>query len=235
MFPVDGISLEFNRRLPIVEYEPPLVEGFKAEYGEDPFQLDERDPRWLKYRSGVMTRFMGDVRRAMDEVAERTGRANRIGVSAVVTNSRYENLYYGLDMDAWVKKGLVDTLIPYSSNPDFNSNEPSWTDVRDAEYWVSLTRGTPTALALNIMPREMSGEEYRRRLSPLYEAGVEHFFFWDGAMTRAQFTGTSHVMRRLGHGDEVAAWTKAGEPGLDAPQTRLRKVGDWDLSYVMPG
>ena len=140
-FPVDGISLQFNRRLPVVEYEPPLVEGFKAEYGEDPFQLDERDPRWLQYRSGIMTRFMSDVRRAMDEVADQTGRATRIGVSAIVTNSRDENLYNGLDTDSWVSKGLVDTLIPYSSNPDFNSNDPSWTDMADAEYWISLTRG----------------------------------------------------------------------------------------------
>ena len=234
-FPVDGISLQFNRRLPVVEYEPSLVAGFKAEYGQDPFELDERDARWLQYRSGVMTRFMRDVRKAMDDVGEETGRANRLGVSAVVTNSRDENLYYGLDMDTWVKEGLVDTLIPYSSNPNFNSNDPSWEDVRDAEYWVLLTKGTSTKLALNIMPRQMRPEEYRGRVAPLYDAGVEHFFFWDGAMGRSQSTGASHVMRRLGHKEEVAAWVKAGGANLDAPQMWLRKLGDWDFSYVSPG
>ena len=234
-FPVDGIALLFNRRLPVVDYEPPLVEGFKSEYGEDPRQIDERDPRWLQYRSRVMTQFMRQVREAMDQVAEETGRTSPIGVSTIVTNSRDENLYYGLDMDTWVKEGLVDTLIPYSSNPNFNSNDPSWEDVSDAEYWIALTKGTSTELALNIMPRQMSAEEYRRRLAPLYEAGVEHLYFWDGAMGRAHNTGASHVMRRLGHKEEVAAWVEAGEPGLAAPQMWLRKLGDWDFAYVSPG
>ena len=234
-FPVDGIALLFNRRLPVVDYEPPLVEGFKSEYGEDPRQIDERDPRWLQYRSRVMTQFMRQVRAAMEQVAEETGRSSPIGVSAIVTNSRDENLYYGLDMDTWVKEGLVDTLIPYSSNPNFNSNDPSWEDVRDAEYWIALTKGTSTEVALNIMPRQMSAEEYRRRLAPLYEAGVEHFYFWDGALGRAQNTGASHVMRRLGHKEEVAAWVEAGKPGLAAPQMWLRKLGDWDFAYVSPG
>jgi len=234
-FPVDGISLLFNRRLPVVDYEPPLVEGFKAEFGKDPRQIDEKDPRWLQYRSGIMTEFMRQVRAAMDEVAEDAGRDSRIGVSAMVTNTRDENLYYGLDMDTWVKEGLVDTLIPYSSNPNFNSNDPSWEDVGDAEYWVSLTKGTATELALNIMPRQMSAEEYRRRVAPLYEAGVEHFYFWDGAMGRAQNSGASHVMRRLGHKEEISDWVEAGEPSLAAPQMWLRRLGDWDFSYVSPG
>jgi secreted protein with Ig-like and vWFA domain len=107
--------------------------------------------------------------------------------------------------------------------------------VRDAEYWISLTKGTATTLALNIMPRQMSAEEYRRRVAPLYEAGVEHLFFWDGAMGRSQHTGASHVMRRLGHKEEVADWVKGDQPSLAAPRMWLRNLGDWDFSYVSPG
>ena len=46
-YDIDGICLLYNRRPPYVEYEPPLTDGFKAEYGEDPREIDERDQRWL--------------------------------------------------------------------------------------------------------------------------------------------------------------------------------------------
>ena len=230
-YPVDGICLAYNRRLPLVDYEPPLLEGFKAEYGEDPTQLDERDGRWIKYRAGVLTQFMREVRQAMDAAAQ----GKRIEVSAIVTSSEEENLFYGLDLKTWIDEKLVDTLIPYSSNPDFNSTVDSWTDPGDAEYFISLTKDTECKLALNIMPREMKAQAYRKRAASLYEAGVEYLFFWDSGLERAQRTGASHVMRRLGHRDEIAAWIEAGEPSLGIPTFHLRKLGGWDFTFVSPG
>ena len=41
--PVDGVCLLFNRRMPLVEYEPPVVEGFQQEYGLDPRELPADD------------------------------------------------------------------------------------------------------------------------------------------------------------------------------------------------
>ena len=234
-YPVDGISLQYNRRLPVIEYEPPLLEGFQAEYCEDPLTLDEKDPRWLKYRARVMTQFMREVREAMDEASETQGRKRPIEVSAIVTSSEDENLFYGLDLEAWVEEGLIDTLIPYSSNPNFNSNDDAWTDPKDAAFFVSLTKDTSCRLALNIMPRQLSGEAYRKRVAPLYEAGVEHFFFWDGGMERAEGTGAAHVMARLGHREEIEAWIEAGEPNLSVSSMDLHKLGGWDFKYVSPG
>ena len=42
--PVDGISLLYNRRLPILGYEKPLVDSFIARHGVDPRNLAENDP-----------------------------------------------------------------------------------------------------------------------------------------------------------------------------------------------
>ena len=233
--PVDGISLQFNRRLPVIEYEAPVVDSFRSMYDGDPFDLEARDGRWLAHRATFITEFLREVRVALDDVATAQGRVGRIGLSAIVTSSEEENLYYGLDLRAWVEQGLIDTLIPYSSNPDFNSNEPSWTDVRDAEFFIALTKGTETKLALNLMPRQMSGSEYRRRAATLFAAGVDHLFFWDGGLERAQSTGSSHVVRRLGHYDELQTWIDAGEPDVEASQMQLRTLDGWDFSYVSPG
>ena len=48
--PIDGVSIFYNRRPPLVGYEPPLVESFITDHGEDPRQLHDDDPRWLRYR-----------------------------------------------------------------------------------------------------------------------------------------------------------------------------------------
>ena len=44
-----------------------------------------------------------------------------------------------------------------------------------------------------------------------------------------------NALRRLGHRDEIEAWLQAGEPELGSPSLPLRKLGDWDFSYVTPG
>ena len=235
-FPIDGVVLLYNRRPPLVEYEPPLVEAFKAEHGEDPFVLDEMEPRWLSYRARVLTQFMREVREAMDAASEERGGGNRIEVSAIVNGTEEENVYRGMDLRAWVSEGLVDTLIPYTSAPNYNSFVESWPDARDLDFFIELTKGTPCKLAPNLMPRQMSGEDYMRKAARLYEAGIENFFFWDCSENRGGPDVESwSTMRRLGHREEVEAWVEHERPGLASPDMAVRKLGEWDMRYQTPG
>jgi uncharacterized lipoprotein YddW (UPF0748 family) len=236
-FPIDGICLLYNRRPPLVEYEPPLVDGFKAEYGEDPRQIDEDDPRWLKYRARILTQFMREVRAAMNEAGIKQGRGKRLEVSAIVMGSLGENLFHAMDLKAWVDEGLIDTIMPYSSFHDLESMSEAWNDPSDIAPFVSITKGTACKIAPNIMPRQLSPEAIRRRAAALYEAGVDHLFLWDADVLqpRSNSAGSWNVFKRLGHREEIAAWQEAGEPGLDTPITGIRNLGDWDMSYRTPG
>ena len=220
-----------------MEYEPPLVEGFKAEHGKDPRELDETDPRWLSYRATVLTQLHREVRDAMDAVAEERGLSRRIAVSAIVMSSEQENLANGMDLKAWVDEGLVDTIIPYTSVPGLSSTAEAWANASDVDYFVSLTKGTACKLAPNIMPRENTAEQFREKAAALYEAGVENLFFWDTDVLQPRLLDVRSwdALCRLGHRDEIEAWMRAGKPGLAAPTTTLRKLGDWDLSYMTPG
>jgi hypothetical protein len=238
-YPVDGICILYNRRPPIVEYEPPLVDGFKAEYGEDPRQLDPHDRRWLSYRAGVLTGFMREVRRAMDAASEERGGGKRIEVSVFVLRNEAENLFYGMDLKTWVDERLVDTLIPYSSQPNFDANTEStgeaWADVRDLDYFLSLARGSECKVAFNVMPRRMSPEAYRNKARALYDAGVENLFFWDtDAGNRADFGPSWDALRRLGHRDELDAWARNGSPSLARATMAVRRLGDFDVAYETP-
>lgn len=233
--PVDGICILYNRRPPLVDYEPPLVEGFMEAYGEDPRQLADDDPRWLGYRSMALTAFQRELREALDGLAREQGR-DRIAVSACVLN-REENFLNGLDLAAWVAEGLVDTLIPYTDLPGVDSMGMAWEDEEAVRYFVDLVEGTDCELALNIMPRHMPAEAFGRKAASLYAQGVENLFFWDsaGPSGRAHYGASWNGLRNLGHRKEIEAWLEDGAPGVRQVSTPLRKLGEYDLTYQTPG
>lgn len=227
-YDVDGICLLYNRRPPFLEYEPPMVEGFKAEYGDDPREIEDNDPRWLSYRSRTMTQFHREVREAMDDEARKQSR-RRIEISAIVSGRPEDNELHGLDLEAWIEEGLVDTLIPYTTAPNLDSQATAWSEARQVAPFVNLTKGTSCKLSVSILPRWQTPEDYRRAVKILYDAGVEDFFFWDCD------PGRSESFRRLGHKEDIEEWRQAGGPSLAPPTMKVRKLGDWDLSYLTLG
>ena len=229
-YPIDGVSPLYCRRPPLVEYEAPLVEGFKAEYGRDPRELDERDREWLQYRSGALTDFMRRLRRAMDEVGAQTGR--RLQVTAVVAKDEEENLYDGIDLRTWVTEGLVDVLMPFSSHAAYNMNAEAWSDTGATRYFQSLVEGTACELSFNIQPSGMEPGRLRHRASELYRAGAESLFFWN---TPSKYSEHWTSLRRLGHAGELEAWRDAGEPDTASRSVRLSKHGEWNTAYITPG
>ena len=235
-YPIDGVALLYNRRPPLVAYEAPLVEGFQAKYGLDPREISETDPRWLRYRAGALTQFMKELRAEMDQVAQELKRNKRLEISAVVPRGP-ENLPHGMDLETWVREDLVDTIIPYSSAVRLLSSQetektldddPTWEDPKDVDWFVSLVKGSQCRLALNLMPRDMSAEDYYGKAHKLYKAGVENFFFWDG-------TERVRKARRLGHREEVEAWMEAGQPPRLPSAVRVWDLGGWDLHMETPG
>ena len=233
--PVDGICMLYNRRPPLVDYEPPLVEGFIAAHGEDPRQLADDDPRWLAYRSVALTEFHRELRESLDELAREQGR-ERIAVSACVLN-REENFRNGLDLESWIEEGLIDTLIPYTDLPGLDSMGMAWEDEDAVRHFVELVEGTDCRLALNVMPRHMPPETFGRKAASLYAQGVENLFFWDsaGPSGRAHFGASWSGLRNLGHRAEIEKWLEDGAPGFRQISTPLRKVGEYDLTYQTPG
>lgn len=228
-YPVDGVCLLFNRQPPFLEYEKPLVEGFKSKFGRDPREIDAKDPQWLSYRSSVLTEFMRDLKRDLDVVARQRRRPRRIEISAWVLGSEEENLFYGLDLATWLKEGLVDTLVPYTSAEHLFSWKLAWENPHDVEYWQNIVRGTNCRLALNVMPRDLSSQEYKKKAHALYESGVEYLAFWDTAVIGGQ---ASNTLRRLGHAAEIAAEVRSGLIPDRTPKTRVRNISGWDMDFV---
>lgn len=236
--PIDGVAVLYNRRPPLVAYEAPVVEGFQKEYGLDPRQLPENDPRFIRYRSRFLTQFHRELRAELDQIARELKRETPLEITAVVSNGE-ENLLLGMDLATWAEEGLVDTIIPYSSverigaygnkiGPNTWDGEPSWEDPEDVAWFVSLVKGTRTKVALNMMPRFLTKEAQYRKAHQLYKAGVEHLFFWDGLHRVLN-------VRRLGHREEVSDWMASGQPPFRPTAVRVWELGGWDLHTETPG
>lgn len=218
-YDIDGINPIFNRGAPFLLYEAPLVEGFRQETGLDATQLAEDDVRYLRYRAGVMTEFMADLRREMQEIGRARGRG--LEISAHVLNDAKTNLFYGLDVPAWVDRGLIDNLISYP-----------WRDEEiDVDYFAQLTGNKPVKYYPEIMPRTMPPEEFRRRALENYAAGADGLCFWD-TNGRHQRLREWSMIRRLGHLEQLANWDDGdGRLYRNVP---LRSVGGYVLDKYPP-
>ena len=154
-----------------------------------------------------------------------------------------DNDYFGLDVATWAREGLIDTLIPYSPAPlALPVAEDTWTSGGQIQPFVEAVRGTRCLMAPNLMPRDLSAEDYRRMASMLYAAGAEHLFVWDcaGSWFRANCQAPWNALRRLGHqrrdrgveaggrvqpGKSHGAHPPAGRLGHDDYRPRLSGAG----------
>ena len=150
-------------------------------------------------------------------------------VTAWVFGTREQNIDVGLDVETWVRRGLVDTVAPYSSAARGFSWGEAWTDPASIGSWTDLVRGTGVALAPNVMPRDMDGDGHRRQALRLYWAGVENLAFWDTHGRVPLFGG---ALRDLGHRDRLEAWSAAGEPPEQLPQRRITEVAGWRFEGI---
>ena len=217
---VDGVDLNFMRGPVFVFYEEPLVSGFKKEFGEDPRKIDEWDERWLKYRLWPMTEFVRDLRKELDSVGEKLGK--RVAISAVTLPTPLGNLYYGLDVETWVREGLVDRLVP-------------WGNVRgmppvDLDYYKGLTQGTSTTFWPFVRTHGGLGDYANcwRDALRFFDAGAAGLALWD-LVGSDPLNLRGPLLRRLGHIDEMRAAVEAGKKDGEPVLKKLERLGDLDM------
>ena len=180
-YPIDGINLDFLRHPPFVGYDPPLIESFIKEHGQDPRGLADDDPRWLACQCAPMTAFLRTVRRI-------------VGGKAV--SARVDRRYYlaqGLDIETWLREGLVDILIM--------AEEGFGGYIFDLRPFVDMAHGRCRVLfgeEAVLEGEDTSAEEDKA----LAEAGVE-----DTGIGRKMLTKEAYCQRAL-------AWYAQGADGV---------------------
>ena len=208
----DGMHLDFLRHPPFTGNDKPINDAFKQRYGEEPPAKPFDDERWETVRAEVMTQFMGDVRKAMDEVGANLGR--RLPVSASFDCMAYNA--HGLDVKRWIDEGLVDNISPGVHG--FGGTRFAIDD------FVAMTRGTPCKLFVRLehiiqghdpTPESERGEvvfksermtvnRYRARVLELYDRGADGVYLFN--------TGGNRLLDTISDEPGLRAWNAVERP-----------------------
>ena len=97
--------------------------------------------------------------------------------------------------------------------------------------WMELEKKYGVKLYFEILPRQMSNEQFKARALDLYDCGAERIALWD-TYGRAMIKTTWSTVRRLGHKNDLANMD-VGEGELYRTLFML-KVGDRDLNRFNP-
>ncbi len=116
----DGIVVGFSRGPIFFAYEPHVCEAFEKEVGEDPRQLPDDDPRWLKFRAGYLSALMVELKEMLAE--ESAAQGSEIKLIAQSYYCEAICMRYGLDVRDWVERGLVD-ILSGEEREGYNSRE----------------------------------------------------------------------------------------------------------------
>ena len=171
----DGICLAFNRGVPVVLYEPIMVEGFMNKYGTDPRTRDEFDPDWLDYQAEVFTPFM----RKAKAILEKHQR-----LSAIVPANEHDCRRWGLAVATWVKEGIIDDLIPVGQRYDEMDAHRDDPDNLDFDYFSQLEgreriRLIPMLYTWTKLQTDPQG--WRTLLYSFLDRGADAYAVWDAA------------------------------------------------------
>jgi len=172
-YDTDGVCLCLIRGIPVMLYEPIMVEGFQARFGEDPRRLDELDERWLEYQEEVFT---GYVRRANALMSE----GQRLSV--MVPGNEADLRRWGLDVAGWVRDGLVQDVYPVGQKFNAANTHYDAPDALDYNYFHTLEGREHVRVIPCFYPWRLyhqDSEAFRRLVRSTLEAGADAYCIWD--------------------------------------------------------
>lgn len=208
----DGINLCLIRGVPLVLYEPIMIEGFQKEYGMDPRTLDELDEHWLSYQAGVLTGFI-EKTKAILKPSQR--------LSVTVPANEFDCRKWGLDIAEWVKRGLIDDLYPVGqvfSPYDVHLDKP---ENLDFDYFNTLIGREKIRLIPMLYPWQKFVSDYdgwKKIILSFKEKGADAYAVWDAieCHTSSRFERADHI------GSDYKNWRQA--PEFETRRVTLRTL-----------
>ncbi len=203
-FDIDGASLGFVRGPQFMAYEQPVLDDFRREHGQDGQNVGFDDPRMRSVRCRYLNEFVRSVRRALDQVGEEKG--SKLQLSAWVFGGIETNLNYGMDVEYWIRRGWLGSVINHGGPLD--------------PQLIAAAKAHNCQFIFNAV-----GGDLAKQWITGYEAGVDGFAVWD--IDGAQDSPTSWaILSRAGHRAEVESFAEA-PPTLAT--VRLKTVGGFDV------
>lgn len=204
---VDGINICWIRGLRVIGYEPPVLEAFRHEYGEDMRTVAEDDPRVGHVQATFMTEFMRKVRALTD--ARGRARGRKIEVCVMANGTLSAALRDACDIRTWVEDKLVDEMVGAAVNTRYLQEH----GIRESIYCGPQGR-----------------DAYRQAAITLAETGADGLFIWDliGVQDLANHWS---MIRRLGHTEETI---DARNENMTVKRIPLKTLDGIDVCHTQP-
>ena len=235
-FKPDGIEIIFFRGLPLMLWEDAFSNRFKEKYGADAKIVPENDPRLYELRGEIMTEYMREIRKILDETQKAQGKKERYELMATVVHTENDNKKYGLDVERWVKEGLLNKISIFPAAFHTDTSKPV-----DMKWFSKITKGTNVEVyPLMIGWRLDSYETAIEGAKTFYQEGAAGLMFWDpfptGMYTPRPPAPARHYQRavntywslvsRLGHKNDLIAWETEKRP-----QAKYFPMKKWGNHY----
>lgn len=197
----DGLSILYNRGVPLILWEDAFCVLFRERYGADALRVPEDDPRIYELRADIMTQWMRQVRELLDGFQKRRQLKQRLVLSAMCLGTEADNRKFGLDVARWVKEGLIDQIGVCPGAMHSSTNQI------DVDYYKSVIAGTDVTFYPGMIAwRLPNPKDLFRQADAWYEAGADGIMVWDPEAKMADGRFWSKLSR-MGHKKEVKLWT----------------------------
>ncbi len=151
-----------------------------------------------------MTDFISKLRMLLNRISQRL-KIPMIKISVHCMANGKQNRFFALDPHNWAKQGIVDDIVAYPiaiTAPNVKTLSAGKVVDIDVDYYVESVKNTRCRLFIDMLPREMEPEEYRKRALEYYHKGVYGLCFWDSNARHTKLRQWS-IVRRLGHIQEL--------------------------------
>lgn len=219
----DGICLAFNRGLPLMVCEEPVIEAYRRKHGRTPKLPEECDtPELLAVRHELLAGFVERARR----LVEKHGK----GLSCVVPRDFARNRLFGLEPELLARRGLVETIMVGSGHGD----EPSlYSDLAPLQALkacgAKVYYGGSGGMSPGMAWARGDLKARARRMAEVLDAGLDGGWFWDAEHVIG-FEWES--MRRFGDRPLLDRIARGEWP---APATReTRSIHDLEVGRYNP-
>ena len=238
----DGVGFSFNRGVPLMLWEKAFADRFQAEYKTDVMSVAAQDPRIFKVRAKIITEYFRSLRAMLDELGKARG-GKHYSISAVTFPTKAENERYGLDIETWVKEGLVEQLgIAPQKHIRYEESPPP-----DVKYYRQAVAGTKVRVYpfdpftwRSRIPVWTSAkpDDLCKLMLQYYDEGADGIGVWDpsvgsGYPPNAPYDGNSSDLHAyFGHRELLAYWAQHGVPKPNS--FPLQKWGENEYSKYRP-
>ncbi len=171
----DGLCLAFNRGLPLMICEEPVIEAFRRRYGRAPKLPEEVDtPELLSIRHELLAGF---VERAC-KLAERRGKK----LSCIAPREFERNRLLGLDVELLVRRGLLESVLVgagHDDNPNLNADLDPLRTIKALGAGVKVFSGGSSNSALGGAWSRNDLKARARHMAAVLDAGLDGGWIWD--------------------------------------------------------